>query len=83
MADVSLSDLKQRSCFSRWFGALTPGSMRGSIFALMSTAIGSGVLALPYGLYQSGVIVMTVFLIAGAYIAYWSMCVLMEASFRT
>ena len=39
---------KKRSCLSKWFGALTPGSMRGSIFALMATAIGAGVLSLPY-----------------------------------
>ena len=51
MAKVTPEKLEKRNCFSRWFGALTPGSMRGSIFALMSTAIGSGVLALPYGIF--------------------------------
>jgi len=45
---VTFNDVKKRSCLNRWFGVLTPGSMRGSIFALMSTAIGAGVLSLPY-----------------------------------
>jgi len=38
----------KRGLCSRWFGKLTPGSMRGSIFALMSTALGAGILSLPY-----------------------------------
>ena len=48
MASLSVKDLAKRNCWSRWFGALTPGSMRGSIFALMSTALGAGILSLPY-----------------------------------
>ena len=50
MASKTIEKLAKRKCFSRWFGTLTPGSMRGSIFALMSTAIGSGVLALPFSI---------------------------------
>ena len=45
---MSIADAKQRNCLSRWFGSLTPGSMRGSIITLMSTAIGAGVLSLSY-----------------------------------
>jgi len=30
------------------FGPLAAGSMRGSIFTLISSAIGAGVLSLPY-----------------------------------
>ena len=33
---MSVKEQKQkRGCCSRWFGPLSPGSMRGSIFALM------------------------------------------------
>jgi len=46
--NMTVKEANERSCLNRWFGALTPGSMRGSIFALMSTAIGAGVLSLPY-----------------------------------
>ena len=48
MAKLSMAEMKKRGCWSRWFGPLTPGSMRGSIFALMQTALGAGILSLPY-----------------------------------
>ncbi len=67
---MTFKEALDRSCWDRWFGALTPGSMRGSIFALMSTAIGAGVLSLPYVLYQTGVVIGVFFLIISAAIAY-------------
>jgi len=39
----------------------------------MSTAIGSGVLSLPYVNFQSGLLVGSILLIVGAVVAYWSM----------
>ncbi len=48
MASITCAEMKKRGCWSRWFGPLTPGSMRGSIFALMQTALGAGILSLPY-----------------------------------
>ena len=74
---------KKRSCFSKWFGALTPGSMRGSIFALMATAIGAGVLSLPYVVKQSGLIVGIINLVGGSLISYTSMRLLTWACWRT
>ena len=44
--------------------------MRGSIFAVMSTAIGAGVLSLPFGIYQSGIVTCTVLMVIGAVVAY-------------
>ena len=72
----------KRSCWNKWFGTLTPGSMRGSIFALMSTAIGAGVLSLPYVLRQSGLIIGVFFLVIGAIIAYFSMRLLVWGCYR-
>jgi len=37
-----------RSFFARTFAGLNEGSLRGSIFSLCASAIGSGVLGLPY-----------------------------------
>ena len=67
---------------SRWFGSLTPGSMRGSIFALMQTAIGAGILSLPYTFYTAGIVMGTIFLLLGAFVAYYTMVWLMEATIR-
>ena len=57
--------------------------MRGSIFALMATAIGAGVLSLPYVVKQSGLIVGCVNLIGGSLISYTSMRLLTWACWRT
>jgi amino acid permease len=54
----------------------------GSIFTLISTAVGTGVLALPYSIYQSGIIPATLLLFLGAYCSYWTMKVLMEVAFK-
>lgn len=62
---------------------LKSGSLRGSIFTLMSSAIGAGVLSLPYVNTESGIIVATFNLIFGAIIAYWAMIILMKAGTLT
>jgi amino acid permease len=49
----------------------------------MSTAVGTGVLAIPYVMYQSGIIFTTVLMIFGAFLAYWTMVWIVDASFKT
>eukprot|EP00356_Strombidium_inclinatum_P002026 CAMPEP_0170480034 /NCGR_PEP_ID=MMETSP0208-20121228/1021_1 /TAXON_ID=197538 /ORGANISM="Strombidium inclinatum, Strain S3" /LENGTH=335 /DNA_ID=CAMNT_0010752513 /DNA_START=269 /DNA_END=1276 /DNA_ORIENTATION=- len=44
----------RRTFFNRTFSPLGKGSLRGSIFALTASAVGSGVLSLPYVLYLNG-----------------------------
>ena len=83
MAKVSFIELAKRGCLSRWFGPLTPGSMRGSIFALMQTALGAGILSLPYVFKTSGVLVGTTLLIISCYLSYVTMKILVKAAFRT
>ena len=57
--------------------------MRGSIFALMATAIGAGVLSLPYTVSKSGLILGGANLVIGALISYTSMRLLTWACWRT
>jgi amino acid permease len=45
---------------------MAKGSMRGSIFALCSGAIGTGVLSLPYVLKINGWVVGTIMILLGA-----------------
>jgi len=58
MSKIDCEQLRKRSCLSRWFGPLTPGSMRGSIFALMQTAVGAGILSLPYTFSTAGIVIV-------------------------
>lgn len=51
---------------NRAFGKLAKGSLRGSIFALCASAIGSGVLSLPYVLALNGWVLGFIFIITGA-----------------
>lgn len=55
--------------------------MRGSILALLATAIGSGILALPYVARKSGVINVGLLLFLGAVLAYVSMTNLIRFSY--
>ena len=48
------------------------GSLRGSIFALMSTAIGAGILSLPYVFKEVGIILGIIFLSIGAISTYYA-----------
>eukprot|EP00913_Durusdinium_trenchii_P024597 g23089.t2 len=56
-----------RSWTSRTLGPMKRGSLRGSIFTLMSAAIGSGVLLLPYAFSLVGVPVGILTLLFGTY----------------
>ena len=56
----------RRTFFNRAFGKLEKGSLRGSIFSLCASAIGSGVLSLPFVLALNGWILGFLFIIVGA-----------------
>lgn len=60
---------------------MNPGSLRGSIFALMSTALGAGAFALPNALfYKCGFIIGIIFLIGTAVLTLSSLNILMKCS---
>lgn len=73
----------RRTFFDRAFGKLSKGSLRGSIFSLCASAIGSGVLSLPYVFKLCGWVVGIMFLILGAVAAIWSLFLIVEASSKT
>lgn len=56
-----------KSFWARTFSKLDAGSLRGSIFALSASAIGSGVLSLPYVLNLCGWVSGITFLFVGAF----------------
>mmetsp|Transcript_6136 Transcript_6136/g.791 ORF Transcript_6136/g.791 Transcript_6136/m.791 type:complete len:91 (-) Transcript_6136:894-1166(-) len=59
-----------RSWSNRTFGKLEPGSMRGSIFTMISTAVGAGCLALPLAFKYVGIILAPLFIFLGLIISY-------------
>jgi hypothetical protein len=67
-AAMDLSPISgRRNFYQRAFGKLEKGSLRGSIFALCASAIGSGVLSLPYVLRLNGWVLGLIFIIVGAF----------------
>ena len=60
---------------------MNPGSLRGSIFALMSCALGAGAFALPKAtFYNCGFVIGIIFLIGTGAITLFSLNLLMKCS---
>jgi len=69
--------------YTRAFSPITPGSLRGSTFTLISSALGAGILSLPYMMKMTGLVLGSIFIILAALTALWSMYLLSKCSFRT
>jgi amino acid permease len=54
--------------------------LRGSIFSLCASAIGSGVLSLPYVLALNGYVIGFIFIVVGAIAAAWSLDMIARAA---
>lgn len=63
----------RRNFLSRAFGPIEQGAMRGSIFALLASAMGTGMFNLPYRIDQTGVIPFFVFVALGGLFSYLGM----------
>ena len=74
------SSAKQRSFFNKVFGPMEAGSIRGSIFAISSLALGTGCLSLPIRFTQMGMVWGLVFLTIAGGIAYWTLTLMIEAA---
>ena len=68
----------RRTFVDRTFSKMGAGSVRGSIFSLCTSAIGAGVLSLPYVLALNGYVVGIIFICIGAIAADWSNCMLAD-----
>lgn len=74
----------EKTLWSRLFGPLKPGSLRGSIFTLMSCALGAGSLALPYAVFaKTGLILGIFLLVLTGLISLYSLYLLMYSSLKT
>lgn len=70
---------KDRALVSRVFGKMEAGSLRGSIFAMSSLALGTGCLTLPQLNEKMSMVVVIIMTIIGAMASYWSLSILIIA----
>jgi amino acid permease len=72
------SEVIKLPCWKRYFRPIREGSLRGSTFALASITFGSGCLAYPYAVAQTGPIVALFMLILVVLLNYYTMYILLE-----
>ncbi|CDW79264.1 UNKNOWN [Stylonychia lemnae] len=73
---------QRRPFFNRAFGKLEKGSLRGSIFSLCASAIGSGVLSLPYVLALNGWALGFILILVSAFSACWSLFMIADSAIK-
>lgn len=79
--DSNISAPPERAtCCERWFSPMGPGSLRGSVFTLMASGIGAGVLTLPYVCKINGFGVGLIMLTLGMIGTIWSCRTLAECA---
>jgi hypothetical protein len=70
---------KKTTLVNRLFSKMEAGSLRGSIFAMSSLALGTGCLTLPMHFEEMSFLTALVVLILGSLAAYWSLTLLIKA----
>jgi len=89
--DFTPSDVSEDDTFMEYLlfpirvlqNRFSKGSVKGSIFTLMSATIGAGVLSLPYAVSDSGVIWAFIQLVACGFLGYYSNMLLVRAADET
>lgn len=71
-----------RNCLSRWFHAISGGSLRGSIFAVASVTFGGGCLAFPNAISKVGPLIGLIIFILSAYLSYLTTIYLVETGIK-
>jgi amino acid permease len=66
-------ETKDKNFFQRAFAPIHSGAMRGSIFALLASAMGTGIFNLPYRVQQTGVVFYVLYLILAGLFSYLGM----------
>lgn len=68
-----------RSFTQRAFGPMAAGSVRGSIFTLLSVGLGTGMLAYPGLMAKNGFVTVLFILLTGYLAALWSFTLILES----
>jgi len=59
---------------------IPPGSVRSSVFTLLTATVGSGILSIPYATYKAGIIGTMILVFIGATAAYFSIWMIVTSS---
>lgn len=78
--DAKLDVNGRKTIYQRYFSKMEAGSLRGSIIAMSSIALGTGCLALPQILDSLSVTFGIIIIIISGFAAYWSLALMLEAS---
>jgi amino acid permease len=73
----------QIPCWRRYIGPIREGSLRGSTLAMASITFGSGCLAFPYAVAQTGPVIALIFFIVVAIANYYTLYILLESGIRS
>ena len=71
---------ERNTLIKRFFSSMEAGSLRGSIFAMSSLALGTGCLSIPLRFSQMGFLAGCIMLVLGGIVSYWSLTIMIEAS---
>lgn len=82
MKDLNSESQPSSSFFQRTFKKIDQGSIRGSIFTLVATAIGAGCLSIPLAFRNIGIILGPLMLMVTALVSIISLTVLSSAAFK-
>ncbi len=80
---LELNNATSKTLTQRLFSPMEAGSLRGSIFAMSSLALGTGCLALPKNFGNMSFVGALLTLCFGSAVAYWSLVIMIEASRKT
>ena len=76
------SYVNKRSWTERTFGPMNPGSIRGSIFTLVCTALGAGYLSVPNILLEIGIVLGLGMIIGCGFIIYFSLMIIAKCAYK-
>lgn len=80
--DLEVPSNDSRPLMKRMFSPMEAGSLRGSIFAMSSLALGTGCLALPKRFGQMSFVGAMSVIIIGSMAAYWSLTIMIQSALK-
>lgn len=79
---IQVSSANRKSLIGRMFSKMEAGSVRGSIFAMSSLALGTGCLALPVRFSQMSLLSAVIMILIGSAAAYWSLTIMLLSALK-
>ena len=75
-------ELESKSCMDRYFSSIEEGSLRGSMFIMISMALGTGCLTIPLQFKQMSLLLGMIVLILTSLATIWSLNIMIHSSLK-